>query len=73
MRVARQVETAGDSIERNRRNNGLSVLEDIDHARVRGVLPARAWTPTRPIHVLIGFSPGGSADIVVRCEVFAGR
>jgi len=35
-------------------------------ASMGGVLPARAWTPTRPIHVLIGFPPGGSADIVVR-------
>jgi tripartite-type tricarboxylate transporter receptor subunit TctC len=30
------------------------------------VLPARAWTPTRPIHVYIGFPAGGAVDIVTR-------
>jgi len=31
-----------------------------------GAQPARPWTPTRPIHVLIGFPAGGAVDIVVR-------
>jgi len=31
-----------------------------------GVLPAVAWTPSRPVHVFIGYPAGGAVDIVVR-------
>ena len=31
-----------------------------------GPVAAQDWTPTRPIEILVGFAPGGSADQIAR-------
>ncbi|MCA3347287.1 MAG: tripartite tricarboxylate transporter substrate binding protein, partial [Roseomonas sp.] len=28
--------------------------------------PARAWEPSRPIQLIVGFAPGGGADLAAR-------
>jgi tripartite-type tricarboxylate transporter receptor subunit TctC len=44
----------------------LGAAGALGFAGIGGISPARAWAPTRPIHVLIGFPAGGAVDIVVR-------
>lgn len=46
-------------------------------AAVAGALliagPAQAWEPTKPIKIIVGFSPGGGTDIVARTAVAASQ
>jgi tripartite-type tricarboxylate transporter receptor subunit TctC len=50
----------------DRRSLLLGGVGALGLAGIGRVAPARAWTPNRSIHVLIGYPAGGAADIVVR-------
>jgi len=35
-------------------------------AALGSAAPARAWEPSRPIQLIVGFAPGGGADLAAR-------
>jgi tripartite-type tricarboxylate transporter receptor subunit TctC len=50
----------------NRRVLLIGAAHALGFASLAGARTAAAWTPSRPVHVFIGYPAGGAVDIVVR-------
>jgi tripartite-type tricarboxylate transporter receptor subunit TctC len=54
------------SLSLNRRTLLIGAANALGLASLAGARAAAAWTPSRPVHVFIGYPAGGAVDIVVR-------